>query len=81
MGVSVRKRLRHSLQRDPEALSAVLHMLLPVIDAWLHERARRAGRLGAVSDCVPLVWSRPALEFARNETSSMSRRARGEQES
>ena len=44
------KRLRYFLQRDPEALSALLHILLRVIEAALRERSRCAsGRLGAVS--------------------------------
>jgi hypothetical protein len=48
--LSVLKRLRYFLQRDPEALSAVLHILLRVIEAALRERSRCAsGRLGAVS--------------------------------
>ena len=48
--LSVRKRLRYFLQRDPEALGAVLHILLRVIEARLRERSRCArGRLGAVS--------------------------------
>ena len=46
----MRKRLRYFLQRDPEALGAVLHILLRVIEARLRERSRCArGRLGAVS--------------------------------
>ena len=37
-------------QRDPEALSAVPHILLSVVEARVRERSRRAGgRLGAVS--------------------------------
>ena len=48
--LSVRKRLRYFLQRDPEALGAVLRILLRVIEARLRERSRCArGRLGAVS--------------------------------
>ena len=48
--LSVPKRLRYFLQRDPEALSAVLHILLRVIEGRLRQRSRSArGRLGAVS--------------------------------
>lgn len=48
--LSVPKRLRYFLSRDPEALSAVLHILLRVIEARLRERSGCAGaRLGAVS--------------------------------
>jgi hypothetical protein len=47
--LAVPKRLRHFLQRDPEALGAVLHILLRVIEARLRERSGCArGRLGAV---------------------------------
>jgi hypothetical protein len=46
----VPKRLRYFLQRDPEALGAVLHILLRVIEARLRERSPCAsGRVGAVS--------------------------------
>jgi hypothetical protein len=42
--------LRYFLQRDAEALSAALHILLRAIEAWLRERSGCAsGRLGAVS--------------------------------
>jgi hypothetical protein len=48
--LSVPKRLRYFLQRDAEALSAVLHILLRVIEARLRERSGCfGGRLGAVS--------------------------------
>jgi len=48
--LSVPKRLRYFLQRDPETLSAVLHILLRVIEARLRERSGCGrGRLGAVS--------------------------------
>jgi hypothetical protein len=48
--LSVAKRLRYFLQRDPEALSVVLHILLRVIEARLRQRSGCArGRLGAVS--------------------------------
>ena len=48
--LSLPKRLRYFLRRDPEALSAVLHILLRVIEARLHERSHCASRrLGAVS--------------------------------
>jgi hypothetical protein len=48
--LSVPKRLRYFLQRDPEALGAVLHILLRVIEARLRQRSGCArGRLGAVS--------------------------------
>ena len=48
--LSVPKRLRYFLQRDAEALGAVLHILLRVIEARLRERSRcPGGRLGAVS--------------------------------
>jgi hypothetical protein len=48
--LSVPKRLRYFLQRDPEALGAVLHILLRVIEARLRERSGcPGGRLGAVS--------------------------------
>ena len=44
------KRLRYFLSRDPEALGAVLHILLRVIEARLRQRSGCArGRLGAVS--------------------------------
>ena len=44
------KRLRCFLQRKPEAISAVLHILLRVIGAQLRERSRcLEGRLGVVS--------------------------------
>jgi hypothetical protein len=47
---SVTKHLRYVLQRDPEALSAVLHILLRVIEARLRQRTGCVGRrLGAVS--------------------------------
>jgi hypothetical protein len=50
--LSVPKRLRYFLQRDPEALGAVLHILLRVIEARLRQRSGCArGRLGAVSFC------------------------------
>jgi hypothetical protein len=48
--LSVPKRLRHFLQRDSEALGAVLHILLRVIEARLRQRSGcPGGRLGAVS--------------------------------
>jgi hypothetical protein len=48
--LSLPKRLRYFLQRDAEALSAVLHILLRVIEARLRERSGCfGGRLGAVS--------------------------------
>jgi hypothetical protein len=48
--LSVPKRLRYFLQRDPEALSAVLHIVLRVIEARLRQRSRCVGgQLGAVS--------------------------------
>jgi hypothetical protein len=48
--LSVPKRLRYFLQRDADALSAVLHILLRVIETRLRERsACPGGRLGAVS--------------------------------
>jgi hypothetical protein len=48
--LSVPKRLRYFLQRNPEALSAVLHILLRVIEARLRKRSGcPGGRLGAVS--------------------------------
>ena len=48
--LSVPKRLRYFLQRDSEALGAVLHILLHVIEARLRQRSGfPAGRLGAVS--------------------------------
>ena len=48
--LSVPKRLRYFLQRDSEALGAVLHILLRVIEARLRERSGcPGGRLGAVS--------------------------------
>ena len=48
--LSVPKRLRYFLQRDPEALGAVLHILLRVIEARLRQHSGCArGRLGAVS--------------------------------
>ena len=48
--LSVPKRLRYFLQRDPEALGAVLHIFLRVIEARLRQRSGCArGRLGAVS--------------------------------
>jgi hypothetical protein len=37
-GISVPKRLRYFLQHDPEAISAVLHILLRVIEARLRPR-------------------------------------------
>jgi hypothetical protein len=48
--LSVPKRLRNFLRHEPEAISAVLHILLRVIEARLRQRSRSArGRLGAVS--------------------------------
>jgi len=48
--LSVPKRLRYFLQRDANALGAVLHIFLRVIEARLRERSGCArGRLGAVS--------------------------------
>ena len=48
--LAVPKRLRYFLQRDSEALGAVLHILLRVIEARLRQRSGfHAGRLGAVS--------------------------------
>jgi hypothetical protein len=48
--LSVPKRLRDFLGRDPEALGAVLHILLRVIEARLRQCSRCArGWLGAVS--------------------------------
>jgi hypothetical protein len=48
--LAVPKRLRYFLHRDPEALGAVLHILLRVIEARLRQRSGCArGRLGAVS--------------------------------
>ena len=47
---SVPKRLRYFLQHDPEAIAAVLHILLRVIEAQLRQRSGcMRGRLGAVS--------------------------------
>jgi hypothetical protein len=37
--LSVPKRPRYFVQRDPEALSAVLHILLRVIEARLRQRS------------------------------------------
>jgi hypothetical protein len=49
--LAVPKRLRYFLNRDPEALGAVLH-ILRVIEARLRQRSGCArGRLGAVSLC------------------------------
>jgi hypothetical protein len=48
--LSVPKRLRYFLQRDPAALRAVLHIVLRVVEGWLRERSCcTRGRLGAVS--------------------------------
>jgi hypothetical protein len=48
--LSVPKRLRYFLQRDPEALGAVLQMLLRVIEARLRRCSSYVcGRLSAVS--------------------------------
>ena len=48
--LAVPKRLRYFLNRDPEALGAVLHIFLRVIEAWLRQRSGcPGGRLGAVS--------------------------------
>ena len=48
--LSIPKRLRYFLQRDPAALSAVLHILLRAIEARLREASHCPdGRLGAVS--------------------------------
>jgi hypothetical protein len=50
--LSVPKRLRYFLRRDTEAISAVLHILLRVIEARLRQRSGcPGGRLGAVSFC------------------------------
>jgi len=50
--LSVPKRLRYFLQHEPEAISAVLHILLRVIEAQLRQPSDCArGRLGAVSFC------------------------------
>jgi hypothetical protein len=44
------KRLRYFVPRDQAVFSAVLHILLRVIEAWLSEIGGSArGRLGAVS--------------------------------
>jgi hypothetical protein len=52
--LSVPKRLCYFLQRDPEALGAVLHILLRVTEARLRIRSGCArGRLGAVSFVQP----------------------------
>ena len=57
--LSVPKRLRYFLQRDPEALGAVLHILLRVIEARLRQRSGCAcGRLGAVSLCSNALAAR-----------------------
>jgi hypothetical protein len=48
--LSVPKRLRYFLQRDSEALGAVLHIFLRVIEVRLRQRSGcPGGRLGAVS--------------------------------
>ena len=48
--LAVPKRLRYFLNRDPEALGAVLHILLRAIKARLRQRSGcTRGRLGAVS--------------------------------
>jgi hypothetical protein len=48
--LAVPKRLRYFLNRDPEALGAVLHIVLRVIEARLRQRSGcPGGRLGAVS--------------------------------
>ena len=48
--LSVPKRLRYFLSHDAEALGAVLHILLRVIEARVRQRSGCAeGRLGAVS--------------------------------
>ena len=48
--LSVPKRLRYFLQHEPEAVSAVLHILLRVIEARLrHGSGCARGRLGALS--------------------------------
>jgi hypothetical protein len=48
--LSVPKRLRYFLQHEPEAISAVLHIVLRVIEARLRQGSGCArGRLGAVS--------------------------------
>jgi hypothetical protein len=45
--LSVPERLRYFLQRDPQALSAVLHIFLRVIEARLRQRSGcTRGRLG-----------------------------------
>jgi hypothetical protein len=48
--LSVPKRLRYFLRHEPEAISAVLHMFVRVIEARLRQCSSCArGRLGAVS--------------------------------
>ena len=57
--LSVPKRLRYFLQHDPEAISAVLHILLRVIEARLRQGSGCAhGRLGAVSFCSRISAAR-----------------------
>jgi hypothetical protein len=50
--LSVPKRLRYFLQRDPEGLGAVLYILLRVIEARLRERPAGRGELRAA------LWQR-----------------------
>jgi hypothetical protein len=53
--ISVPKRLRYFLQHDPEAISAVLHILLRVIEARLRQRSGCArGRPGGGELCAAL---------------------------
>ena len=47
--LSVPKRLRYFLQRDPEALGAVLHILLRVIEARLGQHSACARQLATVT--------------------------------
>ena len=57
--LSVPKRLRYFLQRDANALGAVLHILLRVIEARRRQRSGCArGRLGAVSLCSNALAAR-----------------------
>ena len=57
--LSVPKRLRYFLQRDANALGAVLHILLRVIEARRRQRSGCArGRLGAVSLCSSALAAR-----------------------
>jgi len=66
--LSVPKRLRYFLQRDPEALGAALHIFLRVIEARRRQRSGcSGGRLGAVSEGIEYHYADQVQRYRKRQ--------------